>query len=179
MNSSSVRKLVYTALCVGLGLAMPSVFHIFGAVSGKVFLPMHIPVLLCGFVAGPMGGLACGFILPLLSSVLTGMPVLWPTAPAMALELATYGLLCGLLYHSRGWKLYPSLITAMVAGRAVSGVANAVFMGLAGNPYTLSIFLGGAFVTPIPGIIIQLVLVPALVTALSRAGLVERAKQAA
>jgi len=170
MDTKQVKNLVAAGLCVGLGLALPSVFHIFGAVSGQVFLPMHIPALLCGFVAGPAYGLACGFVLPLLSSVLTGMPAIFPAAPAMALELAAYGFFTGFLYR-RGLKLYPSLLMAMVLGRVVSGLANAFFMGLAGNPYTLAIFMTGAFVKPIPGIIIQLIVVPLLVKALEKSGI--------
>ncbi len=169
MNPTTVRKLVYAALCLCLGLAMPWIFHLFGAVSGQIFLPMHIPVLLCGFVAGPGAGAACGAILPLLSSALTGMPPLFPVAPAMACELAAYGFATGWL-HAKWHKIYPSLLLAMAAGRLVSGLAGALFMGMAGNPYTLSIWAAGAFVTPIPGIALQLILVPALVKALEKAG---------
>lgn len=177
MKQESVRKLVYTALCIGLGLVLPTVFHFFGAGAGKVFLPMHIPVLLCGFVAGPAYGLACGVILPLLSAAVTGMPPLFPMGLAMALECGAYGLATGWLY-ARWRRVYPSLLLAMAAGRVVSGLANALFMGLAGNPYTLSVWMAGAFVTPIPGILIQLVLVPALVYALERSGILAKPRRA-
>lgn len=177
MQQQSVKKLVYTALCIGLGLVVPSLFHLAGAGAGKVFLPMHIPVLLCGFIAGPAYGMACGFILPLLSSMITGMPPLFPIALAISLECACYGLVTGVLY-ARWQRIYPSLILAMAAGRLVSGLANAAFMGLAGNPYSLTIWMTGAFLTPIPGIIIQLVLIPTLVYALERSGVLPKPQRA-
>lgn len=170
-QQKQIRSIVITGLCLGLGLVLPSIFHMFGAVSGQVFLPMHIPALLCGFTAGPVCGLICGVVLPLLSSVVTGMPAFYPMAITMACELAAYGFFSGLLYRRLG-RVYLSLIPAMLAGRAVSGLANWALLGMGGGGYTLSVFLAGAFVKPIPGIIIQLVLVPVLVKALEKSGLV-------
>ena len=176
MNQKT-KDLVSAALCVALGLIVPQVFHLIpfvGAVPnlGGVFLPMHIPVLLCGFLCGWKYGAACGAIVPLLSSVVTGMPVLWPQGVSMIFELAAYGLVTGLLYRTLGKGLYPSLIAAMIAGRLVSGVAKALFFGMAGKPFGMAAFLSGAFTTAIPGIILQLVFIPAVMVALDRTGLV-------
>lgn len=178
MNQKT-KDLVSAALCVALGLIVPQVFHLIpfvGAVPnlGGVFLPMHIPVLLCGFLCGWRYGAACGAIVPLLSSVVTGMPVLWPQGVSMVFELAVYGLVTGLLYRGMNKNVYLSLITAMIAGRAVSGIAKAVLFGMAGKPFGMAAFLSGAFTMAVPGIILQLVLVPVLVVALEKAGVGKR-----
>jgi len=178
MNQKT-KDLVSAALCVALGLIVPQVFHFIpfvGAVPnlGGVFLPMHIPVLLCGFLCGWKYGAACGAIVPLLSSVITGMPVLWPQGVSMVFELAVYGLVTGLLYRTMKKNVYLSLIAAMVAGRIVSGVAKAVLFGIADKPFGMAAFLSGAFTVAIPGIILQLVLIPALVVALEKAGMLQR-----
>ena len=138
---------------------------------------MHIPVLLCGLLCGWPFGAACGLIGPLLSSLLTGMPPAFPTLPAMMLELCAYGVLTGLFYRKLRRNLYLSLIGAMLGGRAVSGIANAVLLGIAGKPYGFTVFLTSAFVTALPGIVIQLVAVPLLVAALQKAGLVQRPRR--
>lgn len=166
------KNLITTALCMALGLLLPSAFHLIGA--GTVFLPMHIPVLVCGMLCGWQYGAACGVIVPLLSSVLTGMPPIFPVAPAMMFELCAYGCLTGLFYRRFKFNIYLSLVLAMVGGRVVSGIANAIFMGVAGNPYGFSAFLSGAFVTALPGIVLQLVFVPILVMALQKLNLFER-----
>lgn len=174
-NKKYVKNLILTALFIAVGLLLPSVFHMFGG-AGPVFLPMHIPVLLCGFVCGWKYGLICGIITPLLSSIITSMPPLFPVGVGMMCELATYGLLCGLLYRGLKQNIYVSLLGAMLGGRVMSGIANMIFMGIAGKPYGLTVFLTGAFVTAIPGIIIQIVLIPLLVKALEKAGQLEKVK---
>lgn len=171
---SQIKKLVAAALCTAMGLLFPSLFHLFGG-TGPVFLPMHIPVLICGFLCGPQYGLLCGLIVPLLSST-TGMPVLFPTGISMMFELGVYGFCAGLF--SKRLPVYPSLILAMLLGRAASGLSMALLMGMAGRPYGLAAFLTGAFVTAMPGIIIQLVFVPLLVTAVRRSGVLGRAAHA-
>lgn len=176
MVQTKTKNLIIAAFCLALGLVLPGAFHAIGA--GTVFLPMHIPVLLCGLLCGWQYGAAVGFVVPLLSSVLTGMPPIFPVAPAMMLELCAYGLLTGLLYHRFKQNLYVALVGAMLGGRVVSGLANALFMGMADKPYGLTAFLSGAFVTALPGIVLQLVAVPLLVVALQRAGLVRNPKAA-
>lgn len=168
----TVKRLVLTALFIAMGMVLPSIFHMFGA--GAVLLPMHLPVLICGFVCGAPYGAACGLLLPLLSSVFTGMPPLFPTAPAMALELCCYGALTGLFFRRLNWKLYPALVAAMLAGRMVSGLANTLFMGMAGKPYGFEAFISAAFVVSLPGILLQLLLVPAIVAVLVKANLITR-----
>ena len=180
MNQKT-KDMVSAALCVALGLIVPQVFHLIPFVGtvpnlGGVFLPMHIPVLLCGLLCGWRYGAACGAVVPLLSSVVTGMPVLWPQGGSMVFELAAYGLVAGLLYRGMKKGVYPALVAAMVAGRLVSGAAKAILFGMAGKPFGMAAFLSGAFTTAIPGIILQLVLLPALVLALERSGVVAPAR---
>lgn len=171
----STRNLVFTALCVALGLLLPTFFHMFG--SGTQFLPMHLPVLLCGFLCGWPWGAVCGFLTPLLSSLLTQMPPLFPNAPAMMLELCAYGALTGIFYRKLRLNVYVSLLLAMLGGRVVSGIANALFMGMAGTPYGFQAFVTASFVTAVPGIVIQIILIPVLVMALEKAGFCERIKR--
>lgn len=171
MSKSSVqlRKMILTALFLACGLLLPSLFHALGA--GTVFLPLHLMVLVCGFVCGWQWGLLCGAVLPLLSSALTGMPPLYPVALAMMCELAAYGALTGCLsrlLRKRKAGIYIALIGAMLGGRIISGLANSVLYGISGTPYGLQTFLAAAFVTSLPGIVIQLLLVPPLVLAIRR-----------
>ena len=104
------------------------------------------------------------------------MPPMYPVAIAMAFELAAYGLIIGLVYaavHKRGVEaLYISLLTAMVGGRLVWGLAEVVLLGMAGNAFTMQAFLSGALLSAVPGILLQLVLIPAVMVALDRTGVV-------
>lgn len=159
--SSQVKKITISAFFLALGLVLPFAFHSFGPGAGAMFLPMHIPVLLCGFVCGSGYGALIGVLTPLVSSALTGMPVFMPTGIAMCFELMTYGFLSGLIV--KRLPLYPSLIITMLAGRAVSGIVNLILLSMAGKAYTLEIFLTAAFVTALPGIILQLIIIPLLV----------------
>nr|WP_319487737.1 ECF transporter S component [uncultured Caproiciproducens sp.] len=174
MKKTMTVNLTGTALCMALGLVLPTFFHMFGA--GTTFLPMHIPVLLCGFIFGWPYGAICGFFVPLLSSVITGMPPIFPTAAAMMLELCAYGAFTGAFYQKLRWNIYPALICAMIGGRIVSGVANAVFMNMASKPYGFAAFISGSFVQALPGILIQIILIPVLVLALEKAKIIVRQK---
>lgn len=172
MKNSKTKNLVGAGLCIAIGLILPQLFHMVGA--GPVFLPMHIPVLLCGLCFGWQYGLAVGVVTPLLSSLFTGMPPIFPTAVAMMFELGAYGALTGLIYRYLRQNIYIALIGGMLGGRVVSGFASALFYGLAGKEYGLQLFLTGAFVTAIPGIILQIIVVPLLVFALEKSGVIER-----
>ena len=141
---------------------------------GSMLCPMHIPALLCGFMCGWPWGLAVGFIAPLLRSVLFGMPPLFPTAAAMAFELAVYGGMAGLLYQllpRKAWITYAVLIVSMIAGRIAWGAVRVILAGLSGSSFTWALFLAGAVTDAVPGIIMQLALIPVLVIAMDRAGL--------
>lgn len=159
--NQQVKKITLSAFFLALGLVLPFSFHSFGPQAGAIFLPMHIPVLLCGFVCGPAYGALIGLMTPLLSSAFTGMPILMPMGIAMSLELMTYGFLSGWLMKKL--PIYPTLIITMLCGRAISGLVNLILLSMMDKAYTLHIFLTAAFVTAIPGILLQLLIVPLLV----------------
>lgn len=167
-----VKRMILAAVCVALCVVLPIAFHSIPN-SGSVILPMHIPVLLCGLICSWPYGLICGLMGPLLSSVLTGMP---PAAilPAMMVECAVYGAVSGImLKFTRTGKTYPdlyiALVTAMLAGRVISGIAKALIFtpGLA-----MSAWIASSFVTALPGIVIQLALLPAVVCSLMKAKMI-------
>ncbi|MBR6791168.1 MAG: ECF transporter S component [Oscillospiraceae bacterium] len=165
---SSILKMVLSALFLALAYVMP---FLTGQIPeiGSMLCPMHIPVLLCGFICGAPWGMAVGLIAPLFRSLTLGMPPLFPTALCMALELAAYGAAAGLMHSKLPRKkpyIYFSLLTAMIAGRLVWGAAMFVCMGLSGGSFTFAAFLAGAVTNAIPGIIVQILLVPILVMAL-------------
>ena len=144
---------------------------------GNLLCPMHIPVLLCGFFCGPWYGLAVGFIAPLLRFAMFGSPPLIPMGVAMCFELATYGLVSALLYRALPKKktyIYVSLIGAMLAGRAVWGAARVILWGLGKADFGWAAFLTGAFTGAVPGIVLQLVLIPVLVMALEKANVIKK-----
>jgi len=171
MKKSSTLKLVLAGLFTAMGVGLPIAFHAF-SLSGTIFLPMHIPVLLCGLICGWRYGMITGIIVPILSSFLTGMPPLYPVGAAMALELAAYGAIIGIL--AGRMNVIVALIGAMLGGRIVLGISNVVLMGLAGKSYTFSAFIAGAFVTALPGIILQLVLIPAIYLILDKTNILRK-----
>lgn len=173
MNKST-KNLVLAGLFLALGLVIPFLTAQIPNLGSRL-LPMHIPVLLCGFVCGWRYGLSVGFVVPVLRSMLFGMPPMFPHAIAMAFELATYGLLAGLFYQllpKKNFSTYLTLILAMIGGRIVWGIASLVLYGLNGLPFTWQIFVGGAFINAIPGIIVQIILIPIIIMALERARLI-------
>lgn len=173
MSSLQVRKLTYAALYLAIALVLPFVTGQIPEI-GAMLCPMHIPALLCGFMCGWPWGAVVGFIAPLLRSVVFGMPVLFPTAVAMAFELAVYGTLAGLLYHllpRRRWTVYVVLVISMIGGRIVWGIVSLILAGLSENSFTWAMFIAGAVTNAIPGIIMHLVLIPLLVILMERAGL--------
>ncbi len=172
MKKSKTVNLVLAALFLALGIVLPFLTAQIPSI-GSMLLPMHIPVLICGYVCGWQYGLAVGFIVPLLRSMLFGMPPLY-TAIAMAFELAVYGLVTGLLYYKlkKGTaSIYISLIGAMIAGRIVWGIVRFLMtgLGLFESGFTFTAFLAGAVTGAIPGIIIQILLIPVLIMALRKA----------
>ena len=167
-SHKKVLKMVLAALFLALAYVMPFVTGQIPEV-GAMLCPMHIPVLLCGFICGWSWGLAVGFIAPLFRSLTLGMPPLFPGAVCMAFELAAYGAVAGAMHRILPRKkssIYVSLLTAMVIGRLVWGAMMFVCRGLTGGSFGLSAFLAGAVTNALPGIIVQIVLVPILVMAL-------------
>ena len=165
---TSAKRTVLAALFTALCVVFPYAFHMIPD-AGSILLPMHLPVLVCGMVCGWPYGFLCGLVGPLLSCLLTAMP---PVAylPPMMVECAVYGLVSGLVlkYVHTGklrLDLYIALVTAMVAGRVVSGVAKALIFS---PGITLKYWLTANFITALPGIAAQLVLIPLIVSLLMK-----------
>ena len=172
MSRSTTTNLCIAAICVALCYVLPLVFHALG--GGSLFSPMHLPVLLCGVLCGPVYGALCGLLGPLLSSMLSGMP-----GPAglitMIPELMMYGLISGAVIKavrvkSLPVRLYTALVCAMLAGRIVGGVVSACVYMTNAEAYSLSLWAGAYVVGTLPGIALQLVLIPAMVLALRKTG---------
>lgn len=161
-NKITTKEIVLGGLLIATGLILPMIFHLFG-VTGQIALPMHIPVLIGGFLLSPSLALGLGIITPLVSSVLTGMPVLFPMAVIMMFELGTYALTASLLSRKMKMKIIPSLIGAMAAGRIAAGLTVALLVQLFGVKMNPLIYIKGAVLTGIPGIIIQLIFIPLLI----------------
>lgn len=174
-----IFNLVLAAMFLAIGIVLP---FFTGQIPqiGRMLLPMHLPVLLCGLICGWQYGGVVGFILPLLRYALVGMPPM-PNGLAMAFELAAYGAIVGLLYSHSRWQcvisLYRSLLAAMVGGRLVWAAVRVVMTGVTQVPFTWEIFLADALISAIPGIILQLVFIPVMMVALDRTGLVHFRKE--
>ena len=170
----NVRNIALSAMFMALGLVLP---FLTGQIPqiGNMLLPMHLPVFLCSLICGWQYGGIVGFVTPLLRSVLFTMPPMF-TAIGMAFELAAYGIIAGFLYSRSRWQcvmaLYRSLIAAMIGGRIVWGIVRVMLSGVSGQAFTWQLFMSGAFLTAIPGIILQLVFIPAVMVALDRTGMV-------
>lgn len=170
---SKPRKIVFSGLCIALGIMLPVAFHSIPN-AGMIFLPMHISILLCGLVCGWQYGICCGILTPLLSSLLTGMPLMIMLL-SMIPELAVYGLVTGILItaiktKSPLAKLYAALVVAMLCGRVTYGILNSLIFRA--GEYSINAWLTTAFITSLPGIAIQLLLLPPLVLLLKKAKII-------
>ena len=168
----ALARLLYSSMFLALGLLLPFLTAQIKP-FGSSLLPMHLPVILCGFVCGPSWGMAVGFITPLLRSVMFGAPVLMPDAVAMAFELAAYAFIAGILYKRLNKRLffyYVELITAMVCGRLVWGLVTFlfIFLNMAGGNIGFALIWSKTVLQSIPGIILQLVAIPAIITVLRK-----------
>ena len=176
MQKNSTKKMVYAGLLLALGLVLPFLTAQIPSI-GSMLLPMHLPVLLTGFICGWPYGLIVGLITPILRSLMFGMPPMFPVAIAMAFELATYGALTGFIYGllpKKPLSVYVALLSAMLGGRIVWGSAMYLLLASRGGAFTWPAFMAGAFINAIPGIILQIVLIPILVLALEKAGFITK-----
>lgn len=176
MKKMNIRDITLSAMFIALGLILPLFTGQIPKI-GSMMLPMHIPVLLCGLICGWKYGMTVGFITPILRSFTFGRPVLFPSAVAMAFELATYGFVIGYIFSKVKYRciytLIFSLSISMVCGRVIWAIVSFLFYNLQGNSFTWQIFVSGAFVSAIPGIILQFVLIPSVMILLSKAGFIQ------
>jgi ECF transporter S component (folate family) len=160
------KDLVTAAILLALAIVLPSIVH-FSGVNGAMFSPMHLPVLLAGLLLGPVLGFFVGIISPILNTMISGMPQI-PFLWVMVVELGIYGLMTGIFYRKTGMKLMPSLIISMILGRLGGATMVWILATLVGFKHTPMLFLEGATITALPGIIIQLIFVPLIVKAYER-----------
>ena len=169
--NKNLLKTILAALFLSLGIVLP-LFTSQIKEIGDTLLPMHIPVMLCGIICGPWYGLCVGLLTPLLKSILFTMPPIYPSAVWMATELATYGLILGLLYykskHKTIGRLYFSLAAAMLAGRIIWGITKSVLLGLSGKAFPIMAFITGGFLDSALGIVLQFILIPTIVYTLEK-----------
>ena len=170
----TLRRLVLSAMFMAIGLTLP---FLTGQIPqiGSMLLPMHIPVFLCGLICGWQYGACVGLILPIFRSLLFAMPPLYPTAVSMSVELCIYGLAVGFIFclfrKQSLLAVYTALVSAMILGRIAWGGCQIVLLSMEGNTFTLSAFAAGALFNAIPGIILQLLLIPAVMTSLHITGI--------
>ncbi len=170
-KENATLNIALSAMFLSLAFVMP---FLTGQIPdiGSMLCPMHIPVILCGFICGAPWGLVVGITAPLLRSLILGMPPFFPTAFSMAFELAAYGFLAGLLYRvlpKKKRNIYVALVLSMIAGRLIWGVVQFFCMGLDTTRFGLSAFWAGAVANALPGIAIQLILVPIIIVILEKA----------
>lgn len=166
-----INNTVLAAIFLSIGFILP-IFTSQIKEIGDTLLPMHIPVMLCGLICGKNFGFFIGFILPFLRGVVFGMPPIYPNAIWMAIELATYGFVIGFVYSHIKRKnimnIYISLLCAMITGRIAWGISKAILLGLNNTAFPFSVFIAGGFIDAIPGIIIQLILIPLIMEILNK-----------
>ena len=166
-------KITYSAIFLCLALVLPF-FTGQIKIFGKMLNLMHVAVFLCGMTCGCIWGGIIGFIAPLLRSVVFGMPTLYPNAVAMAFELAVYGFVSGfifLIFYNKKLSTFIALIVAMIIGRLVWGIASLLLFSFVGKAFTFALFIKGAFVDGVVGIVLHLIIVPIIINVLKRANL--------
>ncbi|MBQ7821880.1 MAG: ECF transporter S component [Clostridia bacterium] len=172
LNAQTLKNIAITAICIALCLLLPQLFHLIPS-AGKLFSPMHIPILICGLACSWQYGLICGISGVTLSSLIMSMPT-FAQLPGMVTECAVYGLAASLLIKRMNNRMsykniYISLVCAMLLGRIAGGIAKAIFFT---NTYSFSAWVSGYFVTSFPAIILQLIIIPPIIHALTRSGFI-------
>jgi len=167
MAQNKTKQYILTGVFLGMGIILPTFFH-YAGINGRIFLPMHIPVLIAGYFISPYLSLVLGVLTPLMNSIFTGMPVLFPMALIMAIEIGVYGLTTALLSQKIKLNKMLTLFSSMVAGRIAAGIMVFVLASSFGVKLKPLIFIKGAIIIGLPGIIIQLIIIPIIVTALEK-----------
>lgn len=171
---NNTEKIVLSGLFIAIGAVLPSLFH--AAQIGHVVSPMHFPVLIAGVIIGWKYGLAIGTFTPIITSLMFGKPLMYPDALAMSLELAAYGAIIGLVYKyfkvfkNDIFNIFIALIIAMVIGRIVGGLFYAIQTSITGETYTFTLFIEAFVIISFPGIILQLLIVPSIISILNKNG---------
>lgn len=182
-NSISIKKISFFIIMLAIGWVLPLITMQIPDI-GNMLCPMHIPVMICGLILGPWYGILLGFSLPLTRTLIFGMPVLFPSSISMAFELATYGLVSGLLYyylnkinHKKLYlNLYVTLISSMIIGRIIYGIVRYLCSLFMEHRFTLNLFLTDSVLNSWPGVLIQLAMIPVLIVTVSKTHYVKEIK---
>lgn len=180
MKKRNILNLVFSAMFLCMALLLP---FLTGQIPqiGKMLLPMHIPVILCGMICGWQYGLCVGFIAPILRGIIFANPVLFPTGIIMAFELAAYGFFAGFIYNvlnnNNISKVYISLVISMITGRIVKCIVQFFVLGFTDEGFVFTAFIAGAFTNAIPGIILQIILIPLIMLTLQKLHLITFKKE--
>ena len=170
--TKNIKSLTLSALFLALGFILPMLTGQI-PVLGKALLPMHLPIFLCALICGWKYATVIGFFLPLLRSLLFSVPVMYPTAIAVAFEMAAYGIITGILYAHLPKRpilsVYLAMLPAMLVGRTVRLLAEVLLLGFKGNPFVWRAFFVSTILNASPGILLQLLIVPAVMLVLKRA----------
>jgi len=115
----TTKTITFTALLLGLGIALPHLVHALGGQpAGAMWLPMHLVAIFAGMLLGPWVGLGVGAATPLLRFLFFGMPPM-PLLWFMVIEVASYGLFAGLCRKTLKMPVWAALLVSQLAGRAV------------------------------------------------------------
>lgn len=174
-QTNHIKNLILSALCLAIAMYLP---FLTGQIQtiGNMLCPMHIPVFLCAYICGWKWAAAVGLVSPFLRYAAFGMPPIMPIGIGMAFEMMTYGIVVGLLYKilpKKTLNIYVSLIISMIVGRIVWGIARLVIAGVVADAFTWQMFISGALLTAVPGIILHIILIPIIVMALRKAKLID------
>lgn len=170
-------KLFILSIILGvLGILLP---WFFGGITlfGTELLPMEFPILLCGMVCGLGYGGVVGAIVPILYSLIFGTMDIYPLGIATAVELCSYGVLCGLLYKTLKQNVYVSLLLSMFSGRAIFYVVYYFTLRYEGKVYTADMFINGEVLNVLAGIAIQIIFIPLIVLILNKTGIVHKGEK--
>lgn len=161
-----VKKLVLSGLFLALTMILPSLLGAISPEIGSMLSPIHVPVLLCGFFCGWKYGGIVGFLAPLVKFTIYGVPPLYPVGISMCVELATYGVVSGILYQilpKKTINIYVSLICAMIVGRVMYGISTCLLLMAKGGVYTFSMFITSTVIKATPAIIAHIMIIPTIV----------------
>lgn len=165
-NIRKINEMIKCSALIGIGVLMPIILHLFGA-AGPVFLPMHIPVIVGGFVLSAPYAAIVAIVTPIVSSLLTGMPPVYPILPIMVIELTCYAIVVNVAYNKLKISAPLSLLMSLILGRIGAGVMVAVLVLTMELNLDPIMFVKSAIITGIPGLIVQVIVIPRIVKALN------------
>lgn len=180
LQSFNTLNTVTTAMLCAVAVILASSMHAFMEMGvANLFSPMHFPILLVGILCGPIYGVIGGAITPIINYLTSGGTFNVQRMVPMMVELAAYGLMTGLLRkvflknHVTS-KFFATivLVIAMVVGRALHAIVK-TFIVSNGQTFFAALwtYFLADFTGTWAGIITQLILIPAILYALLRGGI--------